>query len=510
MMSIPKVRPASSRTLMCCALVLAVGVFAGGCNKIATLQGRVLDAVHNSALSAATVSVVGQSVSVLTDSTGFFSLDVSLTEDQNLQVQVSYAGYVTQTLTAQAKKGETVSLPAVQMVLASGGGSGGGGGGGTRTSGPASNIILIGASATHIGVRHSGDNENSIITFEVRDASGVPVDAGHGVSVEFSFTPNLSDSAFLDSALTHTDSSGRVSAVFNAGIRAGAYQVHAHVAATNIYSLPVVLAVHGGPPNVAHLSTGVETLNLPGLVFLGLTDRVTAFVGDRYGNPVPLNTVVYFSTTGGIMQGSGLTNDHGEASADLITAAPFPNDDRSIPAAYSDTSGLATITAQTVDEGRNSIAVSGHVMFSGHTELLVSPISFDIPLNGSQQFNVILRDVEHHNPLSGGTTVTVSATLGTLSGVTTLTLPDTQDRASTTFSFYLLNPQQANPVLVGPRGSKIPLLPSTDRKILAAAAAAARGAAPDGAQVGKPASITVSVTSQNGNTSTSILGTLEQ
>jgi hypothetical protein len=236
-------------------------------------------------------------------------------------------------------------------------------------------------------------------------------------------------------------------------------------------------------------------------------------VGDRYGNPVPTGTAVYFSTSGGLIQGSSTTDDHGRASVDLITAAPLPND----APAYSDSAGLARISAQTMDEYQLPIVCSAlAVAFTGHTELITSPAprdSFDIPAGGAQDFTVTVWDREHHNPLIKGSTVTFAATLGTISGQSSFVLPDTRDKQYTSFTFRLEN-GSLGPAIVGPNRVRMRLGPSavSQGSGVEARYASAGTSGPTGrfsVSAATLAKVMVTVTSGNGNASVTVPGVLQ-
>lgn len=195
---------------------------------------------------------------------------------------------------------------------------------------------------------------------------------------------------------------------------------------------------------------------------------------------------------------------------DPITAEPLPN---SVPA-FSDSAGTARISVQTVDENQAPIVRSAlAVMFSGHTEASVSPQTFNIPADSSQDFVVTVWDREHHNPLSEGTTITFAATLGTIAGETSVVLPDTRDSPYTSFTFRLLN-SSTGPALVGPNRAKIALRPSmVVQQTLSRAEYASIGSSAETSRLGLQAAaarvtVTVTVTSRNGNTSTTLFGSL--
>ncbi|MBI5836761.1 MAG: carboxypeptidase regulatory-like domain-containing protein [Candidatus Eisenbacteria bacterium] len=489
-------------------LAVTCMALAGGCGKSSTIEapqltfvaGRVVESAQpDQGVAGATVRAVGQDRAATTDSVGLYRLEVSAADSTLVQLVISKAGYASQVTSVAVRRGATATVPNVQLTA----GSSGGGGGGDAT-GPASNIVVVSVAPQRIGVRHSGDVETALLTFEVRDSKSSPVDLAQRALVRFQLTETLPDSVFLGADTVRTDAKGRVAVTVNAGIRAQVVQVRASVEGTAIYSTPVPVAVHGGPPDAAHYSIAAERLNVPGLVFYGVVDPITAFTGDRYGNPVPEGTENYFTTTGGIIVGSAPTNDHGLSTVDLVTAAPAPE------------GGLASVTCQTVDESGARISRSMTVMFSGHTTLSVSPGTFSVAADQSQEFSVTVRDAENGNPLTGGTQIAVLATLGTLAGDVSVTLPDTQDRVGwTSFTFVLQNPSGGAPTLVGPHGIKVQLRPSSVKvegfEEWAAAQGSGRGlAGPEETQVFKPAAVRVSVTSPNGNAARTVFGSVEK
>ena len=336
------------------------------------------------------------------------------------------------------------------------------------------------------------------------------MDFGHRATIQFALTQMPGGSATISSDTVSTDALGVATVALSAGTLAQAVLVRAQVLGTAIYSEQVSVAIHGGPPNAAHLSFAVEKVNVPGLVEFGIIDRVTAFVGDRYGNPVAPGNVVYFTTTGGIIQGSSSTDDHGRAAVDLVTAAPLPND---VPARSRTAPAWPASASRRLDENRTPIVRSGlAVMFSGHTELSVSPTtSFDIPAGGAQDFVVTVRDIEHHNPLTGGTTVSFSASAGTVGGGSSFTLPDTRDPRFTSFTFRLEN-NATGLVIVGPDRHRVALGGANERRDAARIAVASAGAieaSPRGATPERSATVTVTVTSRNGDARAVVPGTLQ-
>ena len=161
--------------------------------------------------------------------------------------------------------------------------------------------------------------------------------------------------------------------------------------------------------------------------------KITAFVGDKYSNPVRTGTAVYFNTTGGLIEGSALTNLTGQASVDLISAAPRPLHPTLGP-------GFATITGITVDERQEEIEAYAIVLFSGIPQISVNPVSINVQNGGSQSFLYYVED-QNNNPLAAGTTINVTVEAGDIEAVgnTSVNLPDTQSPSWTTFGFSLVD-----------------------------------------------------------------------
>jgi len=238
---------------------------------------------------------------------------------------------------------------------------------------------------------------------------------------------------FLSPYSAPTIIDGKVAATLTSGTKAGAVQVIAEfdIGGEIIASLPVAITIHGGLPDYDHFSIAPELLNFAGYYNFGLMDQITAFVGDKYANPVRPQTAVYFTTTGGIIEGSTLTDFQGIGSVELISALPMP---------FHSTlgAGFATITASTVDENSATISRETIVLFSGTPQVSVTPTSINIPNAGSQSFSYYVGD-QNGNPLAGGTSITVSVEGDDVDaqGDLSFTLPDTQSPAWTQFNFLV-------------------------------------------------------------------------
>lgn len=422
-------------------------------DEIVTLMGKVIDSKTSVPLVNAVIKIlnVSPTITEVTDSDGNFNIHFDLKESRNIKVIASKESYVADTSEAVAVPGRTIELPLMELTPTE------------ETpiiSGQAASIILAQQSTDHIGVQESGSPETAQLVFEVRDSTGVPIDLSHSLEVMFMIGAGPGGGEFIFPLSGYTDSKGQVKVHITSGTKAGVVQIiaEANVDTGMIRSKPVSIAIHGGLPDANHFSLAVEKLNFPGYNIYGLTDRITAFVGDKYSNPVRPNTAVWFNTDGGIIEGSALTNLQGQASVDLISAAPQPNHPVYGP-------GFATINANTVDENQNTINADAIVLFSGYPTISIQPSSFAIPNGGVQTFIYTVSD-QNGNPLSEGTSINVAIdgenieTLGTLSA----DLPDTQSPSWTTFSFLVYDTQDTvtvvKPVSIeittsGPNGGAI-------------------------------------------------------
>jgi len=418
--------------------------------KTVILSGSVFESVTGSPIDSAVVKVTGITPQIVTytDSTGKYRVSFEVETETDVNVIAFKEGYEPDTVAVLAIPGRTVNVPSLLLKRTAPE---------TPTSGEPASIVLVSQTAKSIGVKGSGSVETAQMVFEVQDSSGKPVDLAHSVEVSFRIGSGPGGGEFIYPPKARTDAKGRVTANIVSGTKAGVVQIVAesNVGSKTIRSLPVVIVIHGGLPDSAHFSIAPEKLNFPGYNVFGLRNKITAYVGDKYGNPVKPGTAVYFTTTGGIIEGSALTNEQGQGSVDLISAEPRPVHPVLGP-------GYAVITATTADENQRTIKAETIVLFSGIPQITVEPTTFDIPNLGSQVFNYTVSD-QNGNPLAGGTTIRVTIdgkdirALGDLD----ITIPDTRDRSWTRFSFAIQDTTSdtvERPVLIrisasGPNGS---------------------------------------------------------
>jgi hypothetical protein len=422
-------------------LILLVFIFWGlfSCNSptdsdepnpenMVVLSGQVQNSETATPIANAVVILLDYSPeqSTVTDAQGMFTLEFEVDKTVDLRLVAFKSTFLADTLPVLAVPGQTINDLQLKLTATSGT---------PVVSGYAASIILSEVSATSIGVRESGSPEVAEITFKVQDSMGVPVDVEHKVTVDFELAASPGGGEFVSPQSAETGPNGKVSTNIFSGTVSGVVQVMASVSQGGavIRSLPVAIAIHGGLPDSAHFAIAVEKLNFPGYNIYGLTDGITVYVGDKYGNPVRPETVVYFTTTGGIIEGSALTDLMGRASVVLMSAGPQP-----YHPVYG--AGFATVTARTADENQNTIETSGLVLFSGIPQISVNPNSINVPDKGSQSFFYTVSD-QNGNPLVAGTSIRVSVESGNVEAVgnTDITLPDTQSPAWTNFGFSLVD-----------------------------------------------------------------------
>ncbi len=416
------------------SLLLLLGLF-WGCdsptdeaqqNK-AILSGQVINSETSDPISDAVIVVLEfPQVSAFSDGNGGFSLEIEVEEATEVQLRGFKANYLSDTLSVLAVPGRTISSLAMSLKPTSSV---------PQPSGQAASIILYGVNPQTIGVRESGSPEVSEIAFQVQDSSGIPVDLQHSVQVNFLLGSSPGGEEFISPLSVTTSANGLAKTSLFSGTVSGVVQVigEVRVGVHTIRSQPVAVAIHGGLPDSTHFSLAVEKLNFAGYNIYGRLNRMTAYVGDMYGNPVKPQTAVYFTTSGGLIEGSGFTNELGQATVNLISAAPKPNHPVYGP-------GFATITARTADIRQMQIETFGIVLFSGIPQISVNPTSIDVPNRGSQLFFYTVSD-QNGNPLEGGTNITVSVETGKVEAVgnTQMIVPDTQSPSWTTFAFSLVD-----------------------------------------------------------------------
>ncbi len=316
----------------------------------------------------------------------------------------------------------------------------GGGGVGGEAEEPAA-IILTSTPVQSINIKETGDVVSAPFTFQVQDSAGRALDASQSVEVQFSLINSPGGAEDVVPKVATTNDQGQVTTTLFSGNRAGAVKLQAlvqrEVDGAIIKSSPVLVAIHGGFPDENHFSIGVDKFNFEGYSINNVRNTITVIAGDKFSNPVKPGTVVYFNTSGGIIQGSSPTDQDGVAEVELISGDPRPNDN--VPNSGG-RPGYATVTASTVDESDNTISKDAIIVFStSAANITASPLTFDLAPNGGETFNYTVEDL-NGNPMAAGTQIAIEAGDGIeISGDTDFTLGNNlyPGSGSTDFSFSI-------------------------------------------------------------------------
>ena len=390
-------------------------------DTVLVADGKATTAVRASVLDSAGAGIPGVTVRFETSLGRLSSLSVPTDED-GVAETILVAGIEAGKASVVAASGQDLSTLASATFIR-----------GTPTS-----IVLIDVTPASIGVRGAGGNETAIVTFEVRDQWGNTVADGESIFFRLDAPGQGDEKVGPDQAATVA---GRAQAALSSGTVARTVRLVAEVAIApgdTIRSTPVPIAIHGGPPDLTHFSLTAEPVNLAGRVLYGLESTITAFVFDKYSNPVPLGTSVRFRTNGGGVQGSSETNIDGQTSVTLFTAQPVPPEADSY---------LATVTGQTVDEAGQEIETSTTVLFSGPTAPIeitgggadtISSGSLFIPEGRFQIVTFTVSDISG-NPIMGGSTITVTSDVAVVSGHANVLVPDARS-GNTSYGIVISDP----------------------------------------------------------------------
>jgi hypothetical protein len=277
-------------------------------------------------------------------------------------------------------------------------------------TGDARSIAFVNLSANQISVAGVGGTESSIITWEVRDSLGFPIDIDHSDTVFFQLvgTPTTGG-AYVSPSQAITNVAGRVATTINSGTVSGALQFIASLRRESdgviIRSTPVVITVNAGLPDQAHYTIGPRQFNFAAYNWLGRTNDITVQVGDKYSNPVKTGTAVYFNTTGGVVDASGFTDNTSHATVELYSGNPLPRDATlTPPSLFGDGTGYAWVRAHSLGENSVDVIDSVMILFSGVSNITLSTSTVHVDSGGCVDVSVTVAD-QNGNPLAPGTQI---------------------------------------------------------------------------------------------------------
>ncbi|HCA82111.1 MAG TPA: hypothetical protein DEP53_20470, partial [Bacteroidetes bacterium] len=199
-------------------------------------------------------------------------------------------------------------------------------------------IAFLGITNSDLYVAGVGNVENAVITYEVRDSLGVPIDRSQKAYAQYGlvFEPNGFTGGgtrpLVIPGADSTDDSGKLRASIVSGTQAGVVTIVTRIALAGgitIQSQPVKLTVHAGFADQAHF-TLIPSRYSFGTVSSSSGIGFSVAVGDTFSNPVQTNTAIYFNSQAGIMttgttSGGTYTDRQGLASASLLTVNPRPS-----------------------------------------------------------------------------------------------------------------------------------------------------------------------------------------
>lgn len=201
----------------------------------------------------------------------------------------------------------------------------------TVQSAAAGSIEFVSAEPATIGIKGIGLNENAKLTFILKDQAGTPI---RSKVINFELTTTVGGISIYPSTAT-TDANGTVAVFVNSGTVPTTVYVKATLAENPaVSSLSRGLAVTTGIASQESISLSASTLNPEAWDFNGETSTINIHIADRYHNPVPDGTVIYFTAEGGQIDPQCQTTNGG-CSLEWRSSDPRP------------TGGRATILAST-------------------------------------------------------------------------------------------------------------------------------------------------------------------
>jgi hypothetical protein len=193
-----------------------------------------------------------------------------------------------------------------------------------------------------IFLKGSGLGESSLVTFVVRDVAGNPL-PNQTVSLSLLTGAGgvlMEGQGVGSGAVSRTsDAQGRVSVRISSGTVPTPVRVQASVlsGAATVSTVSSNLSVAVGLPSQLNFSLSQTTTNIEGFNRDGTPNTYTIIAADRSGNPVPAGTSINFTTEGGQITQSALTQvveGIARASVNFVSAQPRPADGRVTITAY--------------------------------------------------------------------------------------------------------------------------------------------------------------------------------
>jgi len=187
-------------------------------------------------------------------------------------------------------------------------------------------IEYISASPEVIAIKGTGGaglSETSVVTFRVRGKLG---NALPNQLVDFVLNTNVGGISVTPASKT-TNAAGEVSTIVQSGSIGTTVRVTAIVNSTNISAQSDQLSVSTGVPDQNSISLAFSTHNPEAFSYDAEEVTVTARLADRFNNPVPDGTAVYFTAEGGSIE-PGCSTTKGACAVTWTSQEPRPVDHR--------------------------------------------------------------------------------------------------------------------------------------------------------------------------------------
>jgi hypothetical protein len=193
-------------------------------------------------------------------------------------------------------------------------------------------IAFVSATPTNITLKGTGGvgrSETSTVVFKVLDTQGNPIKK----TVNFSLNTTVGGLSLTAMSADSDPSTGEVQTIVKSGSVGTPVRVTATIQGTQISTQSDKLVVSIGIPDQNSLSIAASTLNIEGWNYDNMTTDITVMAADRFHNPVPDGTVIYYTTSGGSIIDS-CTTANGICTVTLRSQNPRPANGRVVVLAY--------------------------------------------------------------------------------------------------------------------------------------------------------------------------------
>ncbi|WP_051235481.1 hypothetical protein [Marinimicrobium agarilyticum] len=204
-------------------------------------------------------------------------------------------------------------------------------------------VEFVGAEPEVIGLKGTGTQETSTVTFRVLGSTGSPV---RDVDVDFSLTPAGIGGLSLVNTTATSNAAGEVSTTVQSGTFATSVRVTATIEAEtgNISTQSSRLVVSTGIPDQNSISVAASDLHPVSWNYDGVESQITIRLADAFNNPAPDGTAVTFTSSGGAID-SSCTTEGGACTVTWRSQSPRPRPS----AGFEITDDMAIICGPTAD-----------------------------------------------------------------------------------------------------------------------------------------------------------------